>query len=293
MEYVCQVCGKTFSRKKPFQDGTILCNGCLISRRKKESFNDPEKKKAFLDKQKSTNIEKYGVENISHKKEFLEKSINTRKEKYGIIGAFQSTDPDLQKKISENSHNKESFKKRADTSLNKYGVPHFMKSSLGKSKVINTIKEKYGVDNIMKSSELDSKKIFKSYFYEDNYFDSSWELAYYIWLRDSGTPFTYQPQDCLIEYFDNKGTQHIYRPDFKVNNSLVEIKGDHFFNEKNEPYNSYTKTFWWEKYNILIENKVIILRLADVKVYLKYVYDTYGKDFLKEHKVRHINKNRM
>lgn len=60
-------------------------------------------------------------------------------------------------------------------------------------------------------------------------FDSSWEIAYYIWLKDNMIIFEYQP-NISFKYIVN-GQIHYYRPDFKVNDEIHEIKGEQFFNE--------------------------------------------------------------
>ena len=57
-------------------------------------------------------------------------------------------------------------------------------------------------------------------------FDSSWELAYYIYLRDFGIPFEYHPNIEIPYKIDEDDTKFkIYHPDFKVYDKLVEIKG--------------------------------------------------------------------
>ncbi len=125
----------------------------------------------------------------------------------------------------------------------------------------------------------------KGYEFEGIHFDSSWELAYYIWLRDNGKGFIYHPPFYLT-YLDDEETQHQYQPDFLVEGRFVEIKGDRFFNEKGEPYNHYEKAFWWNKYNALLEHKVEILKFEEVKQYLRYVKEKYGKDYLRSFKRR-------
>lgn len=129
----------------------------------------------------------------------------------------------------------------------------------------------------------------KGYLFEGVHFDSSWELAYYIWLRDNGKSFIYHP-DTPLEYWDSEGVLRNYYPDFLIEGEFVEIKGDHFFNEKGEPYNHYEKKFWWGKYNTLLREGIRIMRFREIKRYLKYVKEIYGKDYLKSFKRSNLDK---
>lgn len=132
--------------------------------------------------------------------------------------------------------------------------------------------------------EFNSNRL-KGYIYKGIKFDSSWELAFYIYLTDMKKSFIYHPP-VYLEYEDSQAHQkHVCWPDFLVEGQFYEIKGDQFFNEKNEPYNRYTKQYWWEKYKVLNDNNVKILRLEEIRKYLKYISTTYGKHYLKSFKV--------
>lgn len=128
----------------------------------------------------------------------------------------------------------------------------------------------------------DSKK---GYQYNGIHFDSSWELAYYIWLSDNGKAFIYHPP-FYLEYTDDTAMCRQYQPDFLVEGKFIEIKGDQFFNEKGEPYNHYEKAFWWNKYNALLANGVEILRFEKIREYLRYIKKRYGKRYLQSFKKR-------
>ena len=124
----------------------------------------------------------------------------------------------------------------------------------------------------------------KKYGFDNNLFDSSWELAYYIWLKDKGISFEYHTQK--IEYIGDDGKNHTYFPDFIVNGKIVEIKSDHFFNEKGEPFNKYTKRSWKAKYDLILQKGGQIFRFEDIKPYLSYVKENYGDGFLKQWKIK-------
>lgn len=121
-----------------------------------------------------------------------------------------------------------------------------------------------------------------SYFYENKVFDSSWELAYYIWLTDNNINFIYKPT--ALEYKINDEIHHYY-PDFKVNNEYHEIKGDYFLNEENKLINPFTKIEQTEKYNCMLENNVKLICLNEIKPILKYIANKYGIDHLKQFKM--------
>ena len=140
-------------------------------------------------------------------------------------------------------------------------------------------------ENVNKSIH-NKKSVLKSckYFFENTYFDSSWELAYYIFLRDSNKNFEYHP-NVSIDYIEENGITHQYFPDFIVDGVFHEIKGNQFFNDKNEPFNIYRQEFWWDKYNALLDNGVVIIREKEILDILDFVKNRYGKNFIKECKI--------
>ena len=107
-------------------------------------------------------------------------------------------------------------------------------------------------------------------------FDSSWELAYYIYLRDFGIPFEYHPDIEFPYKIDEDDTKFkIYHPDFRVHGKLIEIKGDHLAEGKDK-----------YKLQFLDELGVVVLTGTDIKPFLKYVADNYGKGFLLQCRIR-------
>lgn len=297
LTYICNNCGKEFKRKRDFEEGEeVLCRGCQISkyykdnpeksieRQKKsqltslkkygtsnpaksneikkkisqnisDAYND--RKEDILNKRTSTNKERFGYNFPAQNKEILNKGLETQRSRQGCIGWENK---ELQKSAEERAHSPESNEKRKNTSIKNYGVYSVVGSS--------------GNSNRLKGYEYDSLR-----------FDSGWELAIYVWCKDNDVPVVYHP-NFHFTYEDENGNEHIYWPDFLIKGQFYETKGDQFFNDKDEPYNKYTKTFWWSKYNALTKNNVKILRKADMIPYLKYVNDTYGKDFIKSFKVK-------
>lgn len=74
-------------------------------------------------------------------------------------------------------------------------------------------------------SEDVARKMRRKYMFGDLMFDSSTELAFYIWAMEHGKQIV--RSDCALEYVYN-GKECRYFPDFYDNDShrYVEIKGD-------------------------------------------------------------------
>jgi hypothetical protein len=67
--------------------------------------------------------------------------------------------------------------------------------------------------------------------------------------------------------------------------TFVEIKGGQFFDKEGNPYNPYKKETWNNKYKLLLENNVQILKQEKINEYLKYIKIKYGKGYLKKFKI--------
>ena len=149
------------------------------------------------------------------------------------------------------------------TVLNKYGVTHHMKLEEFKTKTVNNGRHKYYYNNV--------------------YFDSSWELAFYIYSLDNGCNI----KRCIksfIYYKDNQ--EHNYFPDFICDNNYIEIKGKQFINEAGELINPFNKELNLEKQQCMIDNNVKVLLEKDIKPILEYINIKYGKNYLKQFMVK-------
>lgn len=177
--------------------------------------------------------------------------------------------------ITSISQIKEIKYKKEQTNIKKYGVKNsfLIKDENGIEKRIKTYLKLYGYDH----------PTMVKYKYNELYFDSSWELAYYIWLKDHNVKFEYHPQP--IPYYwagDNK--THNYYPDFKLNNKdYVEIKRpDLYENMKNDIGSKENAKF----------NKMIGLNVkiyTDCKFFLTYIEKHYGINYLKQFKLKNKN----
>ena len=176
------------------------------------------------------------------------------------------------------------------TCLEKYNVPHPMQNKEVSSKLCGKLSEEKRIKKYNATVETSLKKYHvrspnqyhsiickqrKKYKYNNINFDSSWELAYYIWLNDNNIVFEYHP-NISFTYFYN-GKQHEYFPDFKIGNSIYEIKGEHLLKKM-----LIENTLENAKYNCMIQNNVNII--INCKSYLNYIKEKYGKSYLKQFK---------
>ena len=209
--------------------------------------------------------------------EYKEQRVESTRKNYGVAHTSQAASTQAKKK---------------ETNMKRYGVEEPMSSREFKGKRKQTMIDTYGVEFTMQSVELRKDILqqhftghghvgpLKGYVYEGTNFDSSYELAYYLWLKSLGKQFVYHPKTPL-SYIGSDGLEHLTMPDFLVEGKFYEIKGGCFFNKKGEPYNAYTKQFWWEKYNAMLAAGIIIIREGEMKEAFTYVKKAFGKDFLK------------
>jgi hypothetical protein len=246
------------------------------------------------DKRRQTCLEKYGVENPFMSKEIQEKghqnkdyeqTEQTRKrtclEKYGTTSFCDRNH--YNKKIIEKYGSLENFYKirqeKVEQSNLKYGIKSTFQLDSTMRKAEQTKKERYG-------SEYAFNRLL--YLYDNITFDSSWELAYYIWLTDNKIDFVYKP--AAIQYQMN-GRTHFYYPDFLIDGTYYEIKGNHLITEAGDIINPYTKIVLKEKSQLMKDLKVKILKAEEIDPILKYVSQTYGPGYLKQFKKVRKNGN--
>ena len=123
------------------------------------------------------------------------------------------------------------------------------------------------------------------YTYDEKSFDSSYELAMYIWLKDNGIHFEYSCTT-YFDYIDKNGKSHVYCPDFKIGNSIVEIKGQQFIDENGKltvPYKGKNKQdsqllidVAQAKHECMKLNNVKMLTLKDIDKQLKYCEEKFN-----------------
>ncbi|MBQ2653586.1 MAG: hypothetical protein IJF83_08515 [Methanobrevibacter sp.] len=245
-------------------------------------------------KGKETYKNKTGYEHNMHNPESKKKVKETTIKRYGGIGGASDEIREKMEETNLKTYGKKSYssteefkEKFRETSYKRYGVEHPTQSNIIKEKIKNTCIKKFGVENCMQNHFIRQKSR-KKYIYDNKRFDSSWELAYYIWLTDNNIEFQYQPNIKLKYEYNNK--IHYYFPDFLVNNEIHEIKGNLFFKEKDEtnemicPFNKDLNHLAEAKHQCMIEHNVKILTEKEIKLYLDYINKKYGNNFLKQFK---------
>lgn len=244
---------------------------------------------------KQHNIELYGVEHHMQNKEIYNKSRKTCEERYGDAHPIR-TQP-IKDKLNQTNrelygvdwtfqsdNNKEKSK---ITCQEKYGVDYALQSPKIQQKIKNTLYKNHNVTHNSQISGIRQKMSLK-YTYDGYSFDSSVELCFYIWLKDHNIDFEYQPAISFEYIFNN--VVHKYCPDFKIGNTIYEIKGDHFFQDKNPlnkmicPWDRSQDDIYEAKHQCMLKNNVIILTECDYKQYIHYVKNVYGSSYVKQFK---------
>lgn len=304
--FKCEKCGNedTYQYRALKNKQNLLCHNCY----KETIYNDKKWLQNRQTKIEQTNLQKYGIKHYTNRQKFKE----TCEEKHGGCGFasleikekiqstniknynnpnYRNTEKMIETSILNGgvgSARKTTKEKMESTLLNRTGykhnwsIPEERKVAFEKAKEAN--KEKYGVENVMQVPEIRSK-VRKKYYYDDVYFDSGWELIYYIWLKDNNISFEYQ-KDRIPYYYKNK--LYYYEVDFTVNGKYVEIKGKQFFDKKDgtmiNVYDRNLDELSNYKYLCMLSNQVEIIN--DITVYKNYIISKYGKNYIKTFKVR-------
>lgn len=163
-------------------------------------------------------------------------------------------------------NNEVNKQKRENTWFEKYGTKHPWSNNEIHTKCIDTTVKKYGRPNV-----------YNKFKYDNVTFDSSWELAFYIYLKEHNIRFNYHCEK--ISYIFNN-EQHLYFPDFKIFNTIVEIKSPYLYDKMLKE-----NTIENAKLQCMQNNNVKIITNCDF--YLKYVENKYGKDFIDNYKIIH------
>ncbi len=286
-EGVCPVCGKDtqwFSLRKGFRKHcSRACSTAdpEVYKLKSETefkntgyynvMENPTNKQKMFNLLKLPEIQQKRIESCKNNngqgtgfqiKSVKEKAEKTIIDKYGVDNVFKLPEiHQIANKTKEEKYNNKNYNNR--------------------EKAKETYYNKTGYYIPLQNPEVKSK-IKKLYTFNNIKFDSSWELAYYIWLKDHNIDFEYQPNTPFEYIIDN--IKHLYYPDFLINEQYIEIKGKQFFNEKHELINPYNNTKDYAKYECMIKNNVKIISDEEIKPILDYINKKYGKNYLKQFK---------
>ena len=268
----CLTCGKptTFiSMSSGYH--RFCCNKCI-------GLN-----KDIQEHKKKTTKSHFGVEYPMQSNKVQAVKVQTLKHKYGCTNAFNIEK--VQAKAQLNSHTIEANLKRGK-STSKTKKELFKDNKYKQSiidKMISTNRSKYGVDWLSNdvtvrhkiSESVKKSHVHNSYKYKYNNetFDSSYELAFYIYHIDNDISIIRKP--CKYVYYINNKA-HTYTPDFMVNDRIIEIKGKWFFKD-NKLYNPYNGQLSKEKYQCMLDNNVEII--VDVQKYLNYCKNKFDDKY--------------
>ena len=295
---ICENCGSVFETHC-YRKSTV-CKRCKCSLAQKELYaNNTSLGKERLEKRTKTCLEKYGVENAFQRKDIIEKIKETKKDRYNdehYNNQEQSRRTCLEKYGVEHSFQSENSKSKSKkTCLERYGTEHAIQNEEIKKraaakwqenasettrKMKQTMGEKYGVPYAMQCKEIQDKAK-KKYLYDGEFFDSSWELAFWIYSNEHGIKIS-RPKTYFEYSYD--GNTYRYFPDFEINGKFYELKGLQFFENKDpsrkmiNPYDKSQNDKFEAKRQCMIRNNISII--TDVSKELKYVEAKYTKDFL-------------
>lgn len=280
--------------KSPF-----ICKGCrIVAANIKKYGSYDEYRKQIKEEWKNNVIKKYGVENVGQLQEVKDKIKATNEERYGVSSTLKIKE--IHELGVKAAHSKSAQIKRVNTLINRYNVTNALnlaterdfskaeerrkKTRLEKygnenynnrEKMKRTNVEKFGTESFAQTFEY-HQTAHKKYEYDCIVFDSSWELAFWIFHKDIGSNISRCSK--RFEYYkDNK--KHYYFPDFEIDDKIFEIKGSHLLKE-GKLINPYTKSPDDEKLQCMIDNNVIIIDSEGIKPILSYVKSKYGNDFL-------------
>ena len=271
----CKVCGNPVGWYGKSNDFRTYCS-------RKCQYSDDD----FWGDVRGTCRERLGVENPFQSESVKERIKERHMEKLGVEYPMQSEAVKAKSREScivnlgvENpSQSEEVQEKKEETSFRHYGVRHPFQSEIVKARAMTTCIDHWGVDNFSKSplfAAFHRKRIF----HDNLWFDSSWEVLTYDFLKSNNIAFEYSPEISIPYGYDGK--TYYYHPDFLVNNKVYEVKGEQFFriNEstgREEMFNPYRDSEWsderyvWEcgkyeaKHQCMLRNNVVILRERDI-----------------------------
>ena len=140
--------------------------------------------------------------------------------------------------------------------------------------------EKYGDENYTGEGGFYHCK------YDDNdvSFDSLPELALWKYAIDHDEDIEREP---VVLKFEFNGVSHTYKPDFKYNGELIEIKGDHMVNKDGILFDVWSNhkndDFYKAKYDCAIRNGVRFILSEGYNKFLDYFNSKYNKeDFIRK-----------
>lgn len=269
----------------------LLVNGMMNKYGVPRALQDP----GLHAKATQTTINRFG-ENPFSSEEMIERIKAGNRRNYGVDWSLQC--PEVVAKGNQ-------------TMLDRYGVTNLFYSKEFQENLKTNIGVKFGkdVENPSQVPEIQSKVRAKinekynghtpsyTYIYNGISFDSSWELAVWIYAVHNGIFIEREP---VYLEFTHGGKIHTVTPDFRINGKLVEIKGSHLADinedgsitaktpfskspcgkEYTEDDLEYMKSLSAAKYNCEIANGVEFWGEDVCMQYVNWVEMNFGKGYL-------------
>lgn len=242
--------------------------------KEKHGVENPSQLESVKQQKVQTCQEHLHVDNPAQAETVKEKTKATCRDRYGVDFTTQSE----QMKSASKA-----------TCKDRYGKEHYPQTEEFIEKTEASNLKKFGVKYPNQDPEL-RKKAQKRYSYQGIKLDSALELAFFIWLQETGQDFEYQPSVSFSYMFE--GREHKYMPDFRVGDQLIEIKGNQFFKDKDptkemvNPYDHSQDALYEAKHQCMLRNRVKILVEADCKKAIDFVKENHGRDYLKQFKTK-------
>lgn len=228
---------------------------------------------SFISKEDREKILNFINEHKDSKERKIHLSEQTCLKKFGVENGAKSEE--IRNKISENIKKvctKERTEKIHKTKLEKYGK----KSITNSEKSMKSRFERYG-----------SYFVSHKYEYDNLYFDSSWELYYYIYQKEILNNNINRGK--IFEY-EFEGKIHHYECDFLVNDKNIEIKGSQYLNENGDlifPYVNCEKVdsdkmqkLWSAKSQCMKDNNINIVSEKEMNDIIRIVDEKYTSDYV-------------
>ena len=264
LRFLCKECGKTSTIKDKYGKSSLWEVDSINQKRRKTlqnhfGVNSPFESKTIRDKAKDTIKQRFGVDNVMYSDVVKSKLENTCMLRYVVRNVFASDE------IRERGK---------QTSIRNWGTEHPMEN-----KQVSTKSSK-----IRKERNPNFRVPYHKYKFNTETFDSSWELAFYIFYYDKGDNIVREPEGFK---YDFQGQTHTYYPDFRLNGNLYEIKGDLFFKEGKliNPFDNSKNGISEAKHQCALQHGVIFITKSEIEPYLKYMQNTYGNKWQSKFKI--------
>lgn len=205
-----------------------------------KTLNYKKSQKEIIELRNKNNLIKYEVENVFQLQSVISTIKDTKIKNYRSLEASyalrnQKTIKTLQAKTNNKNITNVFQLPETKEKIAKSLAEHFGNGDLQAAKSYcakkgNDTKEKlYGYRGVQQTPEVEHKKR-KKYLYDDAKFDSSWELALWIYAKDHNEDII-RGQGVQSFTYEFNGKIHQYHPDFLYKNELIEIKSSYQYSD--------------------------------------------------------------